>query len=190
MRSQPKVRSVAGQVFLWQLVAWVLIVAAALTALILQARNYGTHDAKDRTRVAAIALSHSPGMVQALDSGNPTAVLQPLAEETRTSAGFDYVIVLSPAGIRYTGPDPSLIGKPIYGPYKEAFGFPWTSRTAICRLSTGSAGTGSTSSRCPGSGWRWSSATSSATACTPRPPWAGCGRLCTTSPRSTCLPTS
>ena len=54
----------------------------------------------------------------------------------------------------------------------------------------GWAATGSTSSRCPAPGSRWSSATSSATACTPPPPWAGCAPPCTTSPPSTCRPTS
>lgn len=54
----------------------------------------------------------------------------------------------------------------------------------------GWAGTGSTCCRCPGPGSRSWSATSSGTGCTPRPPWAGCGRRCTTSPPSTCLPTS
>ena len=37
-----------------------------------------------------------------------------------------------------------------------------------------SAATGSTSSRCPAPGSPWSSAMSSATACTPRRPWDGC----------------
>jgi len=127
LRSWLGVRSVAGQVFLWQLVAVVLLVAAALSALILQARSDSTHDAEHRTRAAAIALAHSPGMVNALDSHDPTAALQPLAEETRKSAGFDYVIIFSPEGIRYTHPDPALIGKPIYGPYEEAFKGPVTS---------------------------------------------------------------
>ena len=54
----------------------------------------------------------------------------------------------------------------------------------------GSAATGSTSSRCPAPGSPWSSATSSATACTPRPPWAGCAPPCAPSPTSTCRPTN
>ncbi len=35
---------------------------------------------------------------------------------------------------------------------------------------------------CRGAGWRWPSATWSATACTPPPRWGGCGPRCTTSP--------
>lgn len=58
-------------------------------------------------------------------------------------------------------------GPPASGPSRSPHA---TSRTPTAR---GSAGTGSTSSRCPARGSRWWSVTSSATACTPRPPWAG-----------------
>ena len=67
---------------------------------------------------------------------------------------------------------------------------PGRSPTATCPLRRASAATGSTSSRCPAPGSRWWWATSSGTGCTPRPPWGGCARPSTTSPRWTCRPTS
>ncbi|MGE7439542.1 MULTISPECIES: hypothetical protein [Kitasatospora] len=57
--------------FLWLLVVVVLLVAAALTALILQARNYATSDAEHRTHAAAIILAHYPGAAAALDPPIP-----------------------------------------------------------------------------------------------------------------------
>ncbi|MFE5689678.1 SpoIIE family protein phosphatase [Streptomyces sp. NPDC056512] len=122
-----RVHSIAGQVFLWQVAVVVLLIAAALSALVLQARSYSTTDAEHRTRAVATALAGSPGMAKALAGRDPTATLQPIAERVRKSAGFDYVVITDPQGIRYTSPIPRLIGKHIYGPYQRARNGPYTS---------------------------------------------------------------
>ncbi|WP_328754197.1 MULTISPECIES: SpoIIE family protein phosphatase [unclassified Streptomyces] len=127
VRSRLRVHSIAGQVFLLQVAVVVLLIAAALSALVLQARSYSTTDAGHRTRTAAIALAGSPGMAKALAGPHPTATLQPIAERTRKIAGFDYVVITDPHGIRYTSPIPGLIGKHIYGPYQRARNGPYTS---------------------------------------------------------------
>lgn len=58
--------------------------------------------------------------------------------------------------------------------------------SATCRPpARESAATGSTSSRCPGCGWPWSSGTSSATASRRRRRWAGCAPPSAPSPTST-----
>ncbi|MFF2502639.1 histidine kinase, partial [Streptomyces sp. NPDC058067] len=111
-------RTVAGQVFLLQVVTVLLLVAAAVVALVVQVRHDTTQDARHRSIAAAEAFAHAPGMVPALHSPDPTAVLQPLAEEARKGAGVDAIIVSSTAGIRYTHPDPNLIGKHVVGPRK------------------------------------------------------------------------
>ncbi|MGW1173968.1 SpoIIE family protein phosphatase [Kitasatospora sp. NPDC002543] len=127
LRSRLRAPSVAGQVFLWMLVVVVLLVAAALAALILQARSYATRDAEHRTRAAAIALAHVPTVLDAMDSADPTAVLQPLAVAVRNSTGFDYVVFAGPDGTRYASTDhPELIGQPVYGPLQEELKGPVT----------------------------------------------------------------
>ncbi|MGW2253963.1 SpoIIE family protein phosphatase [Kitasatospora sp. NPDC001660] len=127
LRSRLRVRSVAGQVFLWMLVVVVLLVAAALTAVILQARSYATSDAEHRTRAAAITLAQVPTVVDALGSANPTAVLQPLALDITKKGGFDYVVIASPDGIRYAQTiHPELIGQHLIGPYQPALKGPIT----------------------------------------------------------------
>ncbi|MFH8384151.1 histidine kinase, partial [Kitasatospora sp. NPDC018058] len=126
-RSRLRVRSVAGQVFLWMLVVVVLLVAAALTAFILQARRYATSDAEHRTRAAAITLAQVPTVVDALDTADPTAVLQPLALDITKKGGFDYVVIASPEGIRYAQTaQPELIGQHLIGPYQLALKGPIT----------------------------------------------------------------
>ncbi|WP_234384882.1 SpoIIE family protein phosphatase/ATP-binding protein [Streptomyces sp. MMG1121] len=113
-------RSVAGQVFLLQLVGVVLIVAATLVVLVVQARRDTMADARSRTLAAAQAFANSPGIVAALNSPNPSAVLQPHAEAARKAAGVDAIIVYRLDGITLTHSDPHQIGKHIVGPYAQA----------------------------------------------------------------------
>ncbi|MEU1625020.1 SpoIIE family protein phosphatase [Streptomyces sp. NPDC020096] len=113
-------QSLASQMFLLQLAVVVLLVAAALVALVVQARRDSTADAQRRTLAVAQTFANSPGMLAALDSPDPTAVLQPRAEADRKAAGVDAIIVYRLDGITLTHSDPSQIGKHIIGPYAEA----------------------------------------------------------------------
>ncbi|MET7857610.1 SpoIIE family protein phosphatase [Streptomyces sp. NPDC005318] len=110
----------AGQVLLLELALVVLLVAAAAVSLVVQGRRAAVQEARSRSYAVASTFAHSPGIVTALDSRDPTAVLQPRAEAVRKSTGVEYVVVASTRGFRYTHPDPALIGKHILGPYKEA----------------------------------------------------------------------
>ncbi|WNC03019.1 SpoIIE family protein phosphatase [Streptomyces sp. CGMCC 4.7035] len=114
------VHSLAGQVFLLQLAVVVLLVAAALLALVVQARRDSMTDAEDRTLATAETFAHSPGIVPALNSPDPTKELQPHAEAARKAAGVDAIIVYRLDGITLTHSDPRQIGKHIIGPYAEA----------------------------------------------------------------------
>ncbi|WSY97337.1 SpoIIE family protein phosphatase [Streptomyces sp. NBC_00873] len=114
------VRSVAAEVLLLELALVVLLVAAAAFSLVVQGRRAAVHEAERSSYAVAEAFAHSPGIVTALDSPNPTAVLQPLTEKIRKTTHVDTVVVTDIHGIRYTHPDPALIGKHVLGPYKEA----------------------------------------------------------------------
>ncbi|MDF3293632.1 SpoIIE family protein phosphatase/ATP-binding protein [Streptomyces silvisoli] len=120
MGSLVGVRSLAGQVFLLQSAVVVLVVAAALAALVVQAQHDSTADARDRTLAAAESFANSPGILAALASPDPTAVLQPSAEAARKAAGVDAIIVYKLDGITLTHSDPSQIGKRVIGPYAQA----------------------------------------------------------------------
>ncbi|MES4909319.1 MULTISPECIES: SpoIIE family protein phosphatase [unclassified Streptomyces] len=112
--------SVAGQVFILQVAVVVLLVVAAVAALVLQARSTTLHEARQRSLVGAETFAHAPGTVAAMKSADPSALLQPRAEEARKLSKVNYVIAFSPAGFRWTHPDPRLIGKHVVGPYAHA----------------------------------------------------------------------
>ncbi|MFJ3856269.1 SpoIIE family protein phosphatase [Streptomyces sp. NPDC090085] len=110
-RVSRRARSVAGQVFALMAVIVVLLITAATLALVFQARHDSQRDARNRSLAAAEAFAHAPGIVAALRSPDPTAVLQPLAESARRASGVDFIAVMDVRGIRYTDSRPELIGQ-------------------------------------------------------------------------------
>ncbi|MGW8886247.1 SpoIIE family protein phosphatase [Streptomyces sp. NPDC055749] len=119
-RSVLRMRTVAGQVFLLQVAIVVLLVAAAVTALVLQSRSDSESEARHRSVAVAETFANAPGIEEALLSPDPTAVLQPSAEAARIGSGVDFVVVLNTDGIRYTHPLPDRIGKKFVGNLQPA----------------------------------------------------------------------
>ncbi len=114
------VRTVAGQVFVLQVGVVLLLVVAAVVALVLQSRYDSEREARNRSMAVAESFANAPGMVSALRGRDPSAVLQPLAERARKGSGVDFVVAMTPQGIRYTHPNPARIGKHFMGSIRPA----------------------------------------------------------------------
>ncbi|MFF7547517.1 SpoIIE family protein phosphatase [Streptomyces canus] len=108
-------RSVAGQVFVLQVVIVLLLVVAAVVALVLQVRHDSTVEARNRSVAVAEAFANAPGTAEALSSPDPSAVLQPRAEAARRATDVDFIVVMDTDGIRYTHPKKDRIGKKFVG---------------------------------------------------------------------------
>ncbi|MEU2060168.1 SpoIIE family protein phosphatase [Streptomyces sp. NPDC013455] len=108
-------RSVAGQVLLLQVALVVALVICGVIALVLQSERDTSTEARRRSIAVAQTFAHSPGLLRALDSANPSATLQPLTEAGRKSAGVDFIVVMDTHGIRYTHPLPGKIGQRFVG---------------------------------------------------------------------------
>ncbi|WP_432015395.1 SpoIIE family protein phosphatase [Streptomyces cucumeris] len=109
------VRTVAGQVFVLQVGVVLLLVVAAVVALVLQARYDSEREARNRSMAVAESFASAPGIVAAMRGPDPTRELQPLAERAREGSGVDFIVAMSPDGIRYTHPNPHRIGKHFMG---------------------------------------------------------------------------
>lgn len=109
-------RSVAGQVFVLQLLLILVLVAAAVAILALEARSQSITDARRRSLAVAETFARSPGVSEAMTSHDPTVLLQSPTEAARKGSGVDSVVVFNTHGIRLTHPDTGLIGKRIIGP--------------------------------------------------------------------------
>ncbi|MFD8813225.1 SpoIIE family protein phosphatase [Streptomyces sp. NPDC059627] len=115
MRTWYGIRTVAGQMFLLQVGVVLVLGATAVAALLLQSRSDADREARNRTLAVASAVASDPTVRQELVGTHPTAVLQQLAEETRKRSHVDFVVVMSPKGIRYTHPNPAQIGRRYIG---------------------------------------------------------------------------
>ncbi|MHB9857228.1 SpoIIE family protein phosphatase [Streptomyces sp. YIM S03343] len=107
--------TVAGQVFVLQVVIVLLLVVSAVVALVLEGRHDTTQEARNRSMAVAQTFAHSPGIVAALRAPDPTKLLQPRAEAARKAADVDFIVVMNTDGIRYTHPIPDRIGKKFVG---------------------------------------------------------------------------
>lgn len=107
--------SVARQILLLQVGVVVVLVAAAIALTAYDARRDVREHATDRAVAVAEAVADSPTVRTAVASPDPTAVLQPYAEQVRVDTDTDFVVVMGLDRTRYTHPNPDNIGKPFVG---------------------------------------------------------------------------
>ena len=64
-----------------------------------------------RALSVAVSVSKIPAIITALEAGDPSHTISKFAEKTRSATGVSYVVIADRDGIRYSHPDPALIGK-------------------------------------------------------------------------------
>ena len=108
-------RSLAGQAaaLMFGIVLVIVVLGGALAAL--DARRDGDDAARERVVAIASSLAAAPSTATALESGQPTATLQPVTERVRHDTQIAFITIMSPDGTRYTHTDPSLIGQKYLG---------------------------------------------------------------------------
>ncbi|MDC3725711.1 MULTISPECIES: sensor histidine kinase [unclassified Rhodococcus (in: high G+C Gram-positive bacteria)] len=127
--------SVAGQLLILQLVVFTVVAIVAGALIVVDER--GDADEATRRTVTDIAVTAAlfPEVSDGLVAPDPTAALQPRAEQIREATGVDFVVVVDPEGIRVTHPVPEQIGLPYTGHTDEA-----RSGTPFTETYTGSLG--------------------------------------------------
>lgn len=91
----------------------ILVVTVSVGGYLYSSDTWQTLQQQYQLRALGIASSvaKTPSVVSALESGDPTHVIPPLAEEFRRATSASYVVVADREGIRYSHPNPALIGK-------------------------------------------------------------------------------
>src|ERR1700754_1902485 len=100
-----RVRTLAGRLLVLQLIVVAVTVVAGAVITVLVARERTETAARDRSLVVARTVAALPEVTR------PGPGLQPLAERIRHESGVSFITIMSPDGIRFTHPNPSLIGK-------------------------------------------------------------------------------
>ncbi|WP_250549847.1 sensor histidine kinase [Pseudonocardia sp. H11422] len=134
-RFSPRRWSLATQLFAIQTAIVLLVLIGAGVAAFLNASTTNSEAAQDEVLGVARAVAAAPTVREALTSTDPSAVLQPLAEQVRRETGTDFVVVMTVNGVRLTHPDPSQIGGLFRGTIEPA-----TRGEAITETFTGTLG--------------------------------------------------
>ena len=107
--------SLARQLFLLQAIVVAVVVAGVGVAAYLQVDQRAHDTTADQMLAVAHTLADVPDVRTAVAGPDPTARLQPLAEQVRRDTGTDFVVVMTVDGVRFTHPDTSQIGKHYLG---------------------------------------------------------------------------
>ncbi|MDQ2848010.1 MAG: sensor histidine kinase [Actinomycetota bacterium] len=96
-----------------------ILIAAAVVGGILEVRQTARtldQQYEERARVAAAVVATIPEIRSAVTVADRDRQLQPLASRLQASAGAAYVVITNVHGIRYSHPNPALIGLPLEEP--------------------------------------------------------------------------
>jgi sensor histidine kinase regulating citrate/malate metabolism len=106
----PRGWSLASQLFAIQAVVVLVVLLGAGVAAFSNAVAANSDSAEDEVLGVARTLAAAPLVATALTAPDPAAVLQPLAEQVRRDTGTDFVVVMTPDGVRYSHPNPGEVG--------------------------------------------------------------------------------
>ena len=114
MRSVARPRlSLASRILAFQLaiILGALIMGAVVSVVVERARLDSQFE--QRALTVAESVAGMPSVRGALGEPNPSQALQPLAEGITRATGADFIVIAGRSGIRYSHPNPAMIGKPI-----------------------------------------------------------------------------
>src|ERR1044072_5493140 len=106
---------VARQVLILQVLVVLVMVVAWIGLAAYDARRDARNSATDRAVAVARSVADSPTVVSGVASADPTAVLQPYAEQVRKDTDVDFVVVMDTDRTRYTHTVESRIGEDAVG---------------------------------------------------------------------------
>jgi two-component system, CitB family, sensor kinase len=107
--------SIAGQLFVLQVLVVTSLVAIGTAGAVLLARDDAEEAAIGQVTGIAEAVARSPTVVDAVRGPDPSTVLQPYTEAVRKATRTDFIVVMATDRTRYTHTRPDLIGQPFIG---------------------------------------------------------------------------
>ncbi|HVI35296.1 MAG TPA: hypothetical protein VM684_03620, partial [Gaiellales bacterium] len=106
-------RRLSSQIFAFQ--AAILVLTLLLGCLLAVRASQQRLDGESEHRALAVAQSVAaqPEIARAVADDDRAGLVQARAEEVRRATGTSFVVVTDRRGIRFSHPDPALIGRPV-----------------------------------------------------------------------------
>ena len=131
MRRVPWQR-LSTQVVIAQVALLVITMFAGFAVVELHLRGQLNQQYEQRALAVAQSLASQPAIIHGVEAATPAPPVQRLAMAAMAATNARFIVVTNARGIRYSHPDPALIGLPVYDdpepPSTEPFrtGRPWT----------------------------------------------------------------
>jgi two-component system, CitB family, sensor kinase len=103
----------AYQILVFQIAIILLSALMGAAAAVWQASQQLDQQYEQRSLAIAESVASNSDIQEELLSGDPAGLIQKSAEQVRQATGASYVVVTNRAGIRYSHPNPALIGQPV-----------------------------------------------------------------------------
>jgi two-component system, CitB family, sensor kinase len=103
------------QVLLLEIAIVLLTVSAGFAVSYVQASHTLDDRAGERSLGIAHAVAGTPAIVAAFSDPSPASVIDPIVERIRAATGAAFIVVANRDGIRYSHPNPALIGTSLLG---------------------------------------------------------------------------
>src|SRR6478736_7275378 len=115
--------SLARRILALQAVVLIVVLAAVLSALLVDTSAQTDQATSDRVVAVASTVAAAPSVRAAVTAtyppgqeiSGPSAAMEGYANDVMAATDADFVVIMTPAGIRYTHPIPSEIGKEYLG---------------------------------------------------------------------------
>lgn len=110
--------SLARRILALQAIVLIVVLGGLLTAVLVDAEGETERNTGERVAAIAHTVADAPDVIAAVTAQYPpgqeisvaSAELEPYAELVRTSTDIDFLVIMTPDGIRYTHPDLAQIG--------------------------------------------------------------------------------
>jgi two-component system CitB family sensor kinase len=110
-RSRRPAPRLSTQIVVLQLAIVLLIVGGGFAVSYVRAREDLDARAGQQSLAIARTVASIPAVIRAFSLPHPAAVIDPIAERIRRATGASFVVVADRRGIRYSHPNPAMIGK-------------------------------------------------------------------------------
>ncbi len=104
-------RALSTQLLLLQIAVVVATVLVGSLIALWLVRGQVDAEYEERSLAIAQATARIPDILEAFDTPEPATLIQPIAEGIRQGSGASFVVVANVEGIRYSHPNPALIGQ-------------------------------------------------------------------------------
>jgi two-component system CitB family sensor kinase len=134
-------RTLSAQILAIQSAVLVLALAAGFVLVVWYQKGQLDRQYEHRALAVAEAVAATPAIQRAVAEGNPHGELEAMARSVWKATGVRYVVITNAQGIRYTHPNPRLVGRPVYDDPEPASSEPFRTGRPWTGIQTGTLGT-------------------------------------------------